>query len=301
MHSVRSTTRPMTQRTTERVSLAVPIAVLAMAIPALASPVSEVTFANGPEGWSGPGGPGGATTIDIEDGTPAPSLRTVFNDFGVTFRTTTNDAFVRDFTTQALNVRFSVDTKVRFLNFFGQDVSRPWLIELRDFDLGMDGYPWSGVWYKFADISAQTHGEWTTFSVTIEDTTADELPAGWRGTGAEDPMTFEPTLPAGVTFADVLAGVDEVVFTTLEPGFFFGFTDHDIALDNITVSVGSTDQGCNPSDIVEPFGVTDLADIQCFVMAFVNGEDLADFEAPFGVLDLADLQSFIVNFVNGCP
>jgi hypothetical protein len=266
-----------------------------------ASPETVVTFDSGARGWSGPGGPGGATTIDIDDGTPAPSLRTVFNDFGVTFRTTTNDAFVRDYTTQALTVRFSVDTKVRFLNFFGQDVSRPWLIELRDFDLGMDGYPWSGVWYKFADISAAQHGEWTTFTVTIEDSTASDLPAGWEGTGAEDPMTFEPTLPAGVTFADVLAGVDEVVFTTLEPGFFFSFTDHDIALDNITVAVGPAAPGCNPSDIAEPFGVTDLADIQCYVTLFLDGDDLADFEPPFGVHDLADLQSFIVNFVNGCP
>lgn len=297
MHRVRTATH----RSSVRPGFAVSAAALAMTLPAFASPSTVVTFENGPEGWSGPGGPGGATTIDTEDGTPAPSLRTVFNDFGVTFRTTDNDAFVRDYTTQELSVRFSVDTKVRFLNFFGQDVSRPWLIELRDFDLGVNGFPWSSVWYKFADISAATHGEWTTFSVTIEDTTAAALPAGWGGTGAEDPMTFEPTLPAGVTFADVLAGVDEVSITTLEPGFFFGFTDHDIAIDNITVAVGSAAVGCNPSDIAEPFGVMDLADIQCYISSFLNGDDLADFEPPFGVLDLADLQSFIVSFVNGCP
>ena len=57
---------------------------------------------------------------------------------------------------------------------------------------------------------------------------------GWGGTGAEDPVTYEPILPPGVTFADVLAGVDRMVFTTLQPGFFYGFTDFDLRIDNIT-------------------------------------------------------------------
>jgi hypothetical protein len=35
------------------------------------------------------------------------------------------------------------------------------------------------------------------------------------------PVTFELTLPAGVTFADVLAGVDEFAVTGAVPGFFF--------------------------------------------------------------------------------
>jgi hypothetical protein len=38
-----------------------------------------------------------------------------------------------------------------------------------------------------------------------------------------------------VTFADVLAGVDRIVFTTLEPGYMFGFTDFDLRMDNITI------------------------------------------------------------------
>ena len=274
---------------------------LAITAPLLANPTTTVTFDNGPEGWDGPGGVGGATTIDTEDGTPAPSLRTIFNDFGVTFRTSTDDAFVRDFTASPLRVTFSFDTKVRDISFFGQTVSRPWLIELRDFDLGMNGFPWSGVWYKFADISAAQHGDWTTFSVTIEDTTAADLPAGWGGTGAEDPNTFEPILPAGVTFADVLAGVDQFVITTLEPGFFFGFTDHDIAIDNLSITVTGTAPGCNPADIALPLGVLDLADIQCFISAFIDGAPAADIAEPFDVYDLADIQEFISAFNTGCP
>jgi hypothetical protein len=74
------------------------------------------------------------------------------------------------------------------------------------------------------------------YSVTIDDPNSDILPPGWGGFGAEDPDTFEPILPEGVTFADVLSGVDEIAFTTIQPGFFFSFDDYDVTLDNITIS-----------------------------------------------------------------
>jgi hypothetical protein len=77
---------------------------------------------------------------------------------------------------------------------------------------------------------------WEHFSVTIADTSAMALPAGWGGYGAEDPNTFEPMLPPGRTFTSVLAGVDELAFSTLAPGYFYGFTDFDVSLDNLTIS-----------------------------------------------------------------
>ena len=259
-----------------------------------------VTFENGLEGWSGPnGGAGGTGTfIDAGAGNPVPGLQTVFNDFGVTYRTTSNDAFVRDFSGVG-SVTFSIDVKVNDISFFGSPAPRPWLIEIRDEDSAQGGYPYSSVWYKFADISAATHGEWTTFSVTIDDPASAELPAGWGGYGAEDPDTFEPVLPEGVTFGQIMAGVDEVVFTTFEPGFFFGFTDHDIVVDNISVTAGEA--GCNAADNAEPFGVLDLADVQGFVAAFLAGDPAADVAEPFGVFDLADVQGFASAFIAGCP
>jgi hypothetical protein len=261
---------------------------------------SVVTFENGDEGWSGPGGSAGGTGtfIDQASGNPAPGLHTIFNDFGVTFRTSTNPDFVRDYSGSG-SVTFSIDVKVNLISFFGTDTPRPWLLDLRDVDSAVGGYPWSSVWYKFADISAAQHGEWTTFSVTIEDPTATDLPQGWQGYGAEDPNTFAPILPEGVTFAQILAGVDEVAFTTFEPGFFFGFTDHDIEVDNISVAVGGA--GCNAADIAEPFGVLDLGDLQAFIAAFLAGDPAADVAEPFGVFDLADVQGFIGAFNAGCP
>lgn len=196
---------------------------------------TTVTFDNGAEGWSGPSGIGGATSIVGTGGNPGANMRTVFNDFGITFRNDSNSAFVQDYT-QYSEVSFSVDTQVEFLNFFGQDVSRSWVLELRDYDNVSTGYPYVSVWYNLGTISEALTGDWTTFGVTIDNPNSATLPAGWGGFGDEDPNTFEPILPADRTFASVLAGVDEMVFTTLEPGFFFGFTDHTVRIDNISVT-----------------------------------------------------------------
>jgi hypothetical protein len=61
------------------------------------------------------------------------------------------------------------------------------------------------------------------------------LPPDWGGTGAEDPITFEPRLPPDRTFASVLSSVDEIVFTTFQPGFFYIDEYFDVAVDNISV------------------------------------------------------------------
>jgi hypothetical protein len=277
------------------------LAVLTVAALAHALPEGLVTFNDGTEGWSGPQGIGGVGTfIDENEGDPAPGLHTIFNDFGITFRNSTNPAFVRDLS-QVAGFSFAIDTKVNDIAFFGTPAPRPWLLELRDFDAGPGNNQFASVWFKFADISAATHTDWTRFFVQVAESDYAGMPAGWRGAGAEDPVTFEPMLPEGISFADVIAGYDEIVITTLEPGFFFGFTDFDVVVDDINLATNTDIVSCNPADLAEPFGVTDLADLQCFVFSFVNGQELADFAAPFGVLDLADVQAFIQAFLNGCP
>jgi len=277
------------------------LTVLSLASASFALPDGLVTFNDGTGGWEGSQGIGGVGTfVDENEGNPAPGLHTVFNDFGITFRNSTNPEFVQDLS-QVFGFAFGIDTKVNDIAFFGTPVPRPWLLELRDFDAGPNSDQFASVWYKFADISAATHGEWTRFFVQVSESDYGSMPAGWRGAGAEDPVTFEPMLPDGITFADVIAGYDQIVVTTLEPGFFFGFTDFDVVVDDIALTVNTDIVSCNPADLAEPFGVTDLADIQCFIFSFTNGLELADFAAPFGVLDLADIQAFVQAFVNGCP
>jgi len=207
------------------------------ALPALAGGASTTVttdFSNGAEGWTGPAGPGGTTGIEPSGGNGGEYMRTVFNNFGISFENNTNADFLGDYTT-ADEITISMDIQVEYLNFFGQDVSRPWLVELRDFDGATGGYPYNSVWFLFDNISASNNGDWSTYSVTF-DPNATDLPGGWGGYGAEDPDTFEPTLPDGVSFSDVLSGVDEIAFTTYQPGFFFGFTDHTIGIDNLSIT-----------------------------------------------------------------
>jgi mono/diheme cytochrome c family protein len=71
-----------------------------------------------------------------------------------------------------------------------------------------------------------------------------------------------------------------------------------VVMDMDTITFGG---GCNAADVVEPFGVLDLGDLQAFVAAFLTQDPLADIAAPFGVYDLADVQLFIATFQGGCP
>lgn len=201
---------------------------------AFAGDTVTTDFSSGADGWVGPSGPGGATTIEGSGGNDGAYMQTVFNNFGITFSNTTNSAFLGDYTT-ADEITISMDIRVDYLNFFGQDVSRPWLVELRDVDGATNGYPYNSVWFLFDNVSQANNSDWSTYSVTF-DPNAIDLPSGWGGYGAEDPMTFEPTLPDGVSFSDVLSGVDEIAFTTFQPGFFFGFTDHTIGIDNLSIT-----------------------------------------------------------------
>jgi hypothetical protein len=194
---------------------------------------TTVTFDAGAEGWLGPAGPGGSTGIVTTGGNPGANMRTVFNNFGISFVNSTNPAFRGDFTT-ADSVTISIDVRVENISFFGSPVSRPWVLELRDTTNPPPGYGWKSVWFLFGPISQANSGTWRNFSVTF-DPNATALPAGWGGYGAETPNA-EPILPPGTTFRDVLAGVDAMAFTTLQPGFVFGFTDFTVRLDNIRVT-----------------------------------------------------------------
>jgi len=255
-----------------------------------AADTTVVTFAKGDAGgWVGPTGPGGTTSVVSTGGNPTWNMRTVFNNFGITFFNNTNAAFLGDYTTSS-SATVAIDLRVEFLNFFGQNVSRPWLVEFRNYDLAQGGYPWTSVWFKFAQVSSASVAQWKTFTVTFDPRSA-ALPPGWQGYGAEDPVTYAPVLPPGVTFRDVLEGVDVVAFTTLEPGMFFGFTDHTFRIDNVTVTrvPASTPGDVDGDGFVN---ATDLAALLAAWGACVAGQacpaDL-DGDGEVGATDLAAL------------
>ena len=95
-------------------------------------------------------------------------------------------------------------------------------------------------------------------------------------------IAFEPTLPDGVTFADVLANVDEVLFTTFVPGFFFGFTEFGLGVDNVTITTLET--SCDAD--LDGSGTVDGADLGQLLGAWGTGE--IDLNGD-GMTDGADL------------
>jgi len=217
--------------------------VVAAAVPAAAVETITSAFDDGPDGWVGPQGLFGQTEVDGNTGSPAPSFRTEFTDFGITFRNG-GPAWAGDYTRAPF--AFSVDVESTLIaggGFIPGLIVRDFVLELRDYDNPAEGYPYTAVWYDLADIETgqvtPTGGigqsGFVTLTTLVPDPTSSELPPGWRGAGFEN-ENFEPVLPPGRTFADVLAGVDEVALTTLTPGFFFTSNEYNVAIDNPTLT-----------------------------------------------------------------
>jgi hypothetical protein len=193
------------------------------------------TFNNGNEGWgvffSNDGNLG--DFLEASGGNPGAHLRSrMIDTFGMNFYNDSNPNFIGDYQRFQAPLLFQIDVQVNLLNFFGAPVSRNLILELVDYNPPGSTYPYVSVWYNLGEISAAQTGNWTTFSVMIDNPMSLTLPSGWGGTGDEDPNTFEPILPANRTFASVLQNVEEIRFTTFEPGFFYGFTDYQIRYDN---------------------------------------------------------------------
>lgn len=200
-----------------------------------AAPLSStVDFSNGAQGWEGmqPANGVGGSWIDTGIGKDAPALHTVMENFGISFSNGINQNYLGDYSALG-SVTIGLDIIANSIRYVGQEVTRNLVVELRDYDNTPQGMPYTSVWFDLGAIDA-TLG-WQHLSVTIADTTAAALPAGWGGYGSPDDANG-PGLPTGRTFADVLSSVDELVFTTLVPGWFYGFTDFDVAIDNISVT-----------------------------------------------------------------
>ena len=121
--------------------------------------------------------------------------------------------------TQHASLRVSFDLRnFLFINFFGDPIdpeSRPIILELHD-----EGDPenWEdnvSVWFRGLPMPSMDDG-WVRYEMTIPVPAGGEMPEGWGGTGDEDPVTYEPRLPAGRTFRSVLQNVTQVRISTFE-------------------------------------------------------------------------------------
>jgi len=282
------------------------------AAPALAG--VTVNFESGSAGWS----VNGNENINPVGGNPGAFLdHYQFDTFGIQIRNDTNPDFIGDYTARG-PITMSVDVKVDVIAFFGSPVSRDLIIEFVDYDNPPAFYPYVSVWAHVGTL--QPTQPWTSYSINIDNPGSVTLPAGWGGTGDEDPVTFEPRLPPNRTFASVMAGVDEVRFTTYVPGFFYGGTEFGLGVDNVSLQ----EQGgaCKPDLTTgaiagQPgYGVPDGSlnndDFFYYLAQFAAGNlavaDLTTgaiagqpgYGVPNGILNNEDFFYYLAIFAAGC-
>lgn len=215
-----------------------PAALAAIAAVAMAAaPASAVvtTFSNGTEGWS----VSGRDNISPVGGNPGATMDVELIDvFGAEIRNDTNPDFLGDYRRFGNGpLKFSVDVNTFSIATVpvGNQVSRDLVLELVDYNPPGSYYPYVSVWVPLGELSAAQSG-WRHFESIVQDPNAAALPAGWGGTGDEDPVTYEPILPPDRTFASVLQSIDEIRFTTFVPGYFYTFTNYALAVDNPSVA-----------------------------------------------------------------
>eukprot|EP01032_Pedospumella_encystans_P038608 gene38608-43755_t len=123
--------------TQKKALLAVLLAVAsATATTASAAPASAtVDFSKGDEGWVGmqPADGNGGSGIDTGLGNGAPAYRTTMENFGIDWRNSTNGAFLGDYT-KSRSVTLGLDVSAMSIQYFGQEVTRSLVVELRDYD-----------------------------------------------------------------------------------------------------------------------------------------------------------------------
>lgn len=215
------------------------ILTLSLGMTATLASAATTTFSSGNEGWGVFFANDGVLGDFIEPtgGNPDAHLRwTMVDTFGCNLHNDSNAAFIGDYSRFSGGARVSIDVRVDDISYFGTQVARNLIVEFVDYNDPGDPYPWTSVWYNLGAISSAQTSQWATLGVAIADPTSQTLPAGWGGYGAEDPVTYEPILPPGRTFANVLANVEEIRFTTFQPGYFYGFTNFQVHFDNPSVN-----------------------------------------------------------------
>ncbi len=186
-----------------------------------------------------PSGFEGNAFFEANGGNPDGNAHHVNDSFGQELRTggpgnPVNSAFLGNYG-QYASIDLALDVHVEFINdFIGNPIIREIGVMLIDHDtVGPDGP--AGVFYNMGLISANHNPDWTTLAFTIDDTASATIPAGWVGFGDTN-ASFEPVLPAGASFASVLADVDEFRITTFVPGFFYTNSFWDMRIDNVSIN-----------------------------------------------------------------
>ncbi len=122
--------------------------------------------------------------------------------------------------------------------------------------------------------------DWTTYSVTF-DPRETTLPQGWGGEGDEDPLTGEPILPAGETFASVLTNVETARLSAQLPGYVYGLDTFTVHVDNLRIVHGTKPVASTPPQY-------ELIDLGTFGGELANANAINDAGTVVGVAMDAD-------------
>lgn len=133
--------------------------------------------------------------------------------------------------------------------------------------------------FEFPVEVSSTGGQWQLFEVTV----TDEM---------MEAVGDFPPYPTSVSILPLRFFGGDYASDPLPEGTIYW--------DDLHYVQGDLPGGCNEADLVEPFGVLDLADISAFISAFVSNTDAADINGD-GIWDLTDITLFVGAFTGGCP
>jgi len=270
------------------------------ATPALAQVVCSQNFESAPpfDGWNVNG-----NQLVFPDG-PNNFMGVPYLDFwGITLANDSDTRLLGDLTRYPMPLQFSVDVRVtRLDNFFGEPMNPggfPLVLQLID-----TGNPTTvaddvSIYFTGPGCPRQDQG-WQTYTFSIPAPVGASMPAGWGGTGDEDPRTFEPRLPPSRTYASVLRSIDRIALTTLRPGYFYASSFWEAGFDNIRAAAAPA---CDPD--YNQDGNVDQDDVRYLVDVIGGGENPTSRDPDFnrdGNADQDDLAA-LINVVAGagCP
>lgn len=270
---------------------------ISIAIGQATAQTTVVDFDAGAQGWNGSSG-----SVITSDGQGNMFMRTIDETFGVQYWNNTNQSFLGDYSPYE-SVTLSVDVQIDKIDttnlpdgFTSIPLTRSLVLELRNNTYADGFFDYASVFFVIeTNLSSANYPDFITLGVTF-DPNAIELPAGWGGFGGSDDANG-PVLPAGATFADIVANVDEVVFTTLVPTEFYLLNFFEFSVDNFSIT--TITQAACPADL-NGDGDLNFFDVSAFLGAFATMDPIADFTGD-GLYNFFDVSAFLTAFSMGCP
>lgn len=213
-----------------------------------------------------------------EGGNPGAHLNFFYDNFYIDVYNESSATFIGDYT-QKGPLLITGDLRWRTIRFGNVDVTRDLFFAIWDEYFDDVGNRKVHVLLRpLGKVRGQgAHAPWRTHRIRIPNPTAAALPGGWLYWDFDAANEPTRTLPAGLTWRDILSSVDRVQWTTATPGLFFGFTVFDVSFDNAGIQplAGTNGMQEETADAIDLIGL-----------------DVAGENGPDGVVDERDIERF---------